>query len=156
MVGIMKTKRGTCDGCGKVRQLDRKQIEKASDSWARFYRLCSECLPKVSTKDDLIKLRQERPKKERRARFAYPCVGGPLDGEYATTDDMIPTMIAARDYGKWKKGDIIREGGLYGHIAHEYHEYNASHGSAKKIGSKPSMIFIHNSLLKPLISPKDR
>jgi hypothetical protein len=145
------SKRRSCGACGKVRKCERPSIHDL-----RYYWLCSECLPKVSSRDDLIRLRQERPKKERRPRFAYPCIGGPLDGEYATTDDMRPTHIAARDYGKWKKGDVITEGGLYGNIAADYFEFNSAHGRAKRIGAFPSMIFVHRSVLKPLISPKER
>lgn len=105
------------------------------------------------------------------SKHAYPCVGGPLDGEHATTDDMRPTLIALRDIyytglgdpkkrGKlaYREGDVVREGGLYGRVADEYVEYNQASGrGSKRIGGfPPTMIYVHKSLLKPLISARDR
>jgi len=84
-------------------------------------------------------------KKKRGPRFAYPCIGGPLDGLYATTQDF---------YGASSWSD--RDEGIYHHLRNEYYEYNSGYGARKRIGGHPSMVFIHKSLLKPLISPKDR
>jgi hypothetical protein len=166
----LKTRTGTCDGCGKKRKLtkpaDRTQevmydaqgrrlLLSSAEHAARhkqlihYYWLCSECFPKVNHQDDIAKLRKEREPKERKARFAYPIIGGPLDGEYATTDDFYPERGKPDSY-------YYRPGGLYGHLDREYAEFNAASGGNKKLGGSPTMVFIHKSLLKPLISPRDR
>lgn len=154
-----KTRRGTCDGCGKVRKLTyranrtrevmyhpdgrKKLLSPAEHAEAHkrlihYYGLCSECFPKVETHADIVALRRARGPKPRAPRFAYPVIGGPLDGESATT------------------ADFGREG-MYEHLAREYREFNAASGrSSKRIGASPSMVFLHTSLLRPLIAPRDR
>lgn len=149
----------TCDGCGKRRKCEkpadktrevmyhpdgRKRYMTTAEHHAahkkliHYYWLCSECFPKVETQADLITLRRARAPKPRAPRFAYPVIGGPLDGESATT------------------ADFAREG-MYEHLAREYREFNAASGrSSKRIGASPSMVFLHTSLLRPLIAPRDR
>lgn len=182
----MKTRTGTCEGCGKRRKLTypenktqevmyhqdgRKKLlspaehQAATKQLIHYYGLCSECFPKVNHQDDIIKLRKQREEKPRaeKARFAYPIIGGPLDGMYATTSDFEERVVAKHDsfkYGtkeiQYKAGHIFREGGMYGHLANEYEEFNASRGVRKKLGASPSMVYIHKTLLKPLIHPRDR
>lgn len=157
---MAKTRRGTCDGCGKVRKLtypEKKNTREhprilGPDEEIHYYGLCSECFPKVKTQADIRALRKARdPKEKKRYRKAYPCIGGPLDGLNAATEDMYPRVVARRDSGQWKEGDVIREGGMYGHVADEYEAYNsAGHGR------HASMIFVHTSLLRQVVSARVR
>jgi hypothetical protein len=150
----MKTRKGTCDGCGKVRKLthpERKTGIVGPGEEVSYYGLCSECFPKVKTQADIIKLRKARDPRERKPRFAYPCIGGPLDGEYATTDDFEKPTDE-----KYRGNSWFREGGMYGHLADDYAEFNNSRGGRKVIGGEPSMVFIHRALLKPLVAPRNR
>lgn len=146
----MSARRGTCDGCGKVRKLThpkRKEgIVKAGEEIS-YYGLCSECLPKVKTQADIVKLRREVRAPRKRYKKAYPCIGGPLDGQHAATEDFYQGSPE-----KFREHSWFREGGMYGHLADEYASYNASGRSRRG----PSMIFVHTSLLKPLISARDR
>jgi hypothetical protein len=133
---VARTRRGTCDGCGKVRKLtypERKTGIVQAGEEISYYGLCSECFPKVKTQADIIALRKARgPRK--RYKKAYPCIGGPLDGEHAATEDFY------RD-------------GMYAHLDNEYASYNSS-GSFG--GGRASMIFVHSSLIKPVISARER
>lgn len=150
---MTKTRRGTCDGCGKVRKLtypeqkntpEHPRILKPGEE-IHYYGLCSECFPKVKTQADIISLRKTREPRKKYKK-AYPCIGGPLDGLYAASEDMYPEIVARDD------GRVLREGGMYGHIGDEYIEYNAANSSSRT----PSMIFVHTSLLKPVISARAR
>jgi hypothetical protein len=76
---------------------------------------------------------------------AYPIIGGPLDGFHALTSDFYS--------GYGKEGDeYYSPAGMYCHLDDEYVEYNC----ASRRRHAPSMIFVHKSVLKPLISPKER
>jgi len=71
-------------------------------------------------------------------RFAYPIIGGPYDGLYGTTEQM----------NHWRDDQS-----KFGAHSKEYREFNAAgYSGKKKVGGKPSMVFIHDSLLKPLIA----
>ena len=78
-------------------------------------------------------------------KYAYPCIGGPLDGQYATTDDFY------RGWGK-PEDKYYRPEGMYSHLSQEYCEYNAAYRHSKYT----SMIFIHVSLLKNKNSARKR
>lgn len=147
----MKSKRGTCDGCGKVRKLT-----KPVKPDIRFYSLCRECLPQVNFEPDIGRLRkyhaiEKNARARQRSKLAYPCVGGPLDGEHVLTDDFYEE--SGKPEYSW-----YRPAGLYPHLRTEYVEYNCAGGSGrKKIGGfPPTMIYVHKSLLKPLISGRER
>lgn len=153
-----KPKVRTCDGCGRRRQCEkpenrtmevmhhpdgRKKLltpsehKEAFNLLIHFYWLCSECLPKVKTQADIAALRKAREPKMR-AKVAYPILGGPLDGQSAITDDMYSD-------------------GMYAAVAREYVEYNSAGAGGKRIGSNPpSMLWIHRSLLRPIIAGRDR
>lgn len=128
----VKTRRGTCGICHKVRKLSLH---------GSYYFRCGECY-ELTDDEARVKRDEALRNREPKPRFAYPCVGGPLDGEYATTED----------FRTW--GD---NPGMYTHLTREYHEYNYTVATRKRVGSfPPSMIFIHVSLLKPLARPRDR
>jgi hypothetical protein len=154
----VKTRTGTCDGCGKRRKLtypedhskellferdsrgnlrrkylDTKQHHEIHKQLIHYYGLCSECFPKVKTSDDVQALRKAREPKSRGPRHAYCCIGGPLDGQFAATIDF---------YGD----------GMYSHLDNEYVEYNAGRRTSKA----PSMIYVHKSLLQMPVSAKRR
>lgn len=137
-------RKGTCGVCGKVRKLKR---------FKQWYWRCSECfdLPEEEAKAIFT----QRKMQPRKPRLAYPCIGGPLDGEHATTVDF---MRAQRKYNYETKEFIeVAPEGMYNHLATEYIEYNCAGGSSKTIGGwPPSMIFIHRDSLPALASPKDR
>lgn len=81
---------------------------------------------------------------------AHVCVGGPLDGEFATSEDFYG--YPARD----EKGRLERlnwtprETGMYQHLRNEYQAYHNAHRSNVPV------LWIHTSLLKPPISPRKR
>lgn len=153
---MTRTRRGTCDGCGKVRKLTYPPKKNTAehprilppDAEIYYYGLCSECFPKVKTQADIRTLRQARDKTTRkRYKKAYPCLGGPLDGQHAATEDFETASPEKFRHHSW-----YREGGMYGHLADEYVEFNAG----RRTRSAPSMIFVHTSILKPVISARER
>jgi hypothetical protein len=88
------------------------------------------------------------------AKKAYPCIGGPLDGKHAVTDDFSP------EWGQLGE-EFFQPRGMYHYLADEYMSYNNANGRVHlRRGTvkedSPSMIFVHVSCLKPAISPKDR
>ena len=84
---------------------------------------------------------------------AHLCVGGPLDGEFATSDDFygyIP-YVKGTKRRDWRAG---RTPGMYDHLRKEYHQFNnASRAFAPK---GCHVVWIHESVLKPSISPRNR
>ena len=101
------------------------------------------------------------------SRLAYPCIGGPLDGEHATTEDFYgyrPINPETKKPYRWNERQpdgrysFERDEGMYAHLKNEYVEFNGSGGGGRKrIGMfPPSMIFVHKSLLKPTESPRKR
>ena len=100
------------------------------------------------------------------SRLAYPCIGGPLDGEYATSEDfhgyrpINPETKKPYRYGETPPDGRYswqRDEGMYAHLKHEYVEYNGSGGGSKRVGGfPPTMVYIHKSVLKPLQSPRKR
>lgn len=92
---------------------------------------------------------------------AHRCIGGPLDGEYATSEDFlgyrqinpetkkpyIYHQARAAGTNAWK-----RDEGMYQHLKGEYMQFNtARHGNAAS-----DVVWIHSSLLTGSISPKSR
>ncbi len=93
---------------------------------------------------------------------AHICIGGPLDGEFATGADF---------YGGYEKTDGRNDykkpvAGMYAHMKDEYHQFNTAHRSGTTIRWKAEggkikrwechVVWLHTSLLQPAISPKDR
>jgi hypothetical protein len=70
---------------------------------------------------------------------AYPCIGGPLDGQHATT----------KDFGT---------DGMFEHLDAEYAYYNFGYVSWRRDRSKPlpTMVFLHRDVLAPVISARLR
>jgi hypothetical protein len=98
---------------------------------------------------------------------AYPCIGGPLDGKHAITDDFsdgphhweypTPDGNWTRDWVKRVPGSKPKKvmdgpAEIYGHLKDDYVAYN----SAGRNSKGASMVWIHVSLLKPAISPSKR
>ena len=87
---------------------------------------------------------------------AHLCIGGPLDGEHATSEDFYG--YRARD----EKGKVIpyhklktyapREDGMYGHLRNDYVQFNTSHHGA----AKSDVVWIHRELLTGSVSPRQR
>jgi hypothetical protein len=81
---------------------------------------------------------------------AHVCIGGPLDGEHATSEDFYGYRRNEKDaYGNrtWK-----RDPGMYQHLKHDYCQFNTgSHGAAKS-----NVVWIHRDLLTGSISPRQR
>jgi hypothetical protein len=90
--------------------------------------------------------------------LAYPCIGGPLAGQHATTVDF--QAGSSRFLGS-DDGD---PGGMYAHLASEYIAYNQGSVPGMRYGRRgkrigqfpPSMVFVHQSLLKPLKRASER
>lgn len=129
-----RSRKQTCETCGKVRKCWVK------NRWRHY---CSECWPLTDEQRSEV-YRQRRAERKPASRFAYPIIGGPLDGEYATTFDF------------YRGGVTADSGGIYAAHATEYAEFNAAGGGRRRIGGSPSMVFLHKSLLRPLISPRER
>lgn len=123
--------KGTCDVCRRSRELFRIDT---------YHRRCRECLPlRDEELSAAVKAGRERVQvRTAKARFAYPCIGGPLDGEHAMTTD------------------FYREG-IYEHLRYDYHEFNSGSGRSRKvIGAPASMLFIHKDLVGVMIKGRDR
>jgi hypothetical protein len=90
--------------------------------------------------------RKERVRERtRKKKLAYPIVGGPLDGQHALTED-------------FESGWRGEPEGMYYHLRSEYIEFNAAGGTGRKRagGFPPSMIYVHKSVLKPLLAGRER
>lgn len=87
---------------------------------------------------------------------AYPCIGGPLDGEFATTGDFegdYPYVKGTkrRDY------DAKRIEGMYEHLASSYVQFNQAGNNWNKDTRRiPPMIWLHTGLLVLPVPPKER
>jgi hypothetical protein len=90
---------------------------------------------------------------------AHICIGGPLDGMFATSKDFEQRVVANRAGGGYDIGYVFREGGMYGHLHNEYVQFNNASRPyhVGKHGRKRAQVaWIHIDILKPSISPKDR
>lgn len=88
------------------------------------------------------------------ARFEYPCLGGPLDGEYAANADFEKGFDGNTRTGfhpEW-----VRAPGKHGHLRDEYEQYNAGIRRARRNAqirgggpqeTYPGMIWVHKSLI---------
>ena len=82
---------------------------------------------------------------------AYPCIGGPLAGQYATTRDFEGSSLFLNSIDN---GDGE---GIYSHLRREYLAYNSnSRGDNSVGGFPPSIVWIHQSVLKPIIAARER
>lgn len=86
---------------------------------------------------------------------AHPCIGGPLDGEFATDGDFhgyhekMPGT-QRNDYTKPIEG-------MYEHLRHEYVPYNIStrsHMRGKK--GRANVVYVHDSINKFSIAARKR
>lgn len=80
---------------------------------------------------------------------AHICIGGPLDGEFATNADF---------YGAYEKVPGTKRNdyskpieGMYAHLKHDYFDYN----NATR-GRLANVVWIHKSLLPPSIPASKR
>jgi len=90
---------------------------------------------------------------------AHICIGGPLDGEWATSSDFHGDWISAG-------ADSRREDGMYEHLSREYFQFNTArhqstvfqHPSRKKgLGRvECHVVWLHRSLLQSPKSPRER
>jgi hypothetical protein len=91
---------------------------------------------------------------------AHICIGGALDGQFATSVD----FEDGRHHWEWPEGRGVGKpvkiydgpAGMYHHLADHYYAYNSASGGRGTARNKPSMVWLHIDLLKPSISPKDR
>lgn len=84
---------------------------------------------------------------------AHVCIGGPLDGQFATSDDFYGNYpyepgTRRRDYR------AAPNEGMYEHLKDEYFQFNTAARVATR--NHAHVVWLHKSLLKPAISPKDR
>lgn len=92
---------------------------------------------------------------------AHVCIGGPLDGEHATSEDFYGYRVINPETKKpYRHGERMPDGrysfqrdpGMYQHLRREYHQFNTrSHGAAKS-----NVVWIHTSRLTGSISPRQR
>jgi len=84
---------------------------------------------------------------------AHPCVGGPLDGQYATDGDFhgyyekVPGT-RRNDYSKKIEG-------MYEHLKDEYYPYNCANRSWAR-HRMPNVVFVHKDLVGPSVPPSKR
>lgn len=74
---------------------------------------------------------------------AHICIGGPLDGEFATSEDF---------YGHWDRQSLMHERGMYEHLKNEYAQFHNASRSRKRA----QVCWIHVPLLPVSISPRKR
>lgn len=139
----VRTDKRACSVCRKTRNCsqsmdDADNLTRVLNNWAPYYCL-KDCLNLTPTQRAAKRkeVREAKQLEGPKPRFAYPVIGGPLDGQYATTFDFY-------------------NDGIYHHLTREYFEYNSAFGSRSKIGARPSMVIIHSSVLRPLIAPRNR
>lgn len=82
--------------------------------------------------------------------LAHPCIGGPLDGEYADVQDFLG---GTRFLGDTRKGS-----GKYGDLAGEYtpYEWVVLNKSVAPGDFPPKRVYLHQSVLKPTLNASDR
>jgi hypothetical protein len=144
---------GTCYACRRPsRKLYRPRwYAETSESLAsslRYSAVCTTCWPRITRYDDVREIQAEQPRKSpgSYAKRAYPCIGGPLDGEHVITADF-------RQGYPHDNPQFHLDPGVYYHLADQYRAYNSSSASRR---AGPSLIYVHESLLQDAISPRRR
>jgi len=84
------------------------------------------------------------------SKRAHICIGGPLDGEFACSDDF---------YGGYEKvpgtnrNDYSKSvEGMYEHLKGQYQQFNTAHSRRGAC----NVIWLHTSLMKVPVSPRAR
>ena len=91
------------------------------------------------------------------SKYAYPIVGGPLDGKHATTKDFEARSVATRTTSYFREGDVLREGGRYRDHTRSYVAYNLNGGwSGGNAHTFSSMIWVYAPLIGKKITTKQR
>jgi hypothetical protein len=110
-------------------------------TWSPDYCI-KECLA-LSSEERAAKHDEMREQRSARKNppLAWPIIGGPLDGKYAVPADFYR-------YGS--------DPGMYAEFAPAYEEFNCASGGYRRIGASPTMIFVFEELLKPMIRGRDR
>jgi hypothetical protein len=92
---------------------------------------------------------------------AHVCIGGPLDGLFATSEDFhgyrVINPATKKPYrhgermpdGRWP---YERDPGMYAHLTNEYAQFHNASSSRRRA----HVVWIHTSLLPVAISPKQR
>ena len=83
-------------------------------------------------------------------RYAFPIVGGPLDGQHATTDDFANshTPYVRGEDGSWGPGPVTIPGGKFSDFRDDYVAYNLNGGWGGRRAARPSsMIWVHSSCI---------
>lgn len=129
-------RKGTCETCGASRKLGLRE---------KYHWRCRECWDLTGAELEAKRAEGEARREARNAagRLAYPCVGGPLHGEFAQSDDFYDG-----------RGQGVE--GMYHHLRGQYHEYNSAAGRGKSTTGFPSMIWVHTSFLPSARAPRDR
>lgn len=83
--------------------------------------------------------------------LAYPCIGGPLAGKYATSTDFIGG-------GRFLSSELHGVPGRYERYAGEYtpYEWPAFTGPYEAGDFPPKRVYLHQSILKPALKAGDR
>jgi hypothetical protein len=85
---------------------------------------------------------------------AHPCIGGPLDGLYATDGDFHGSYekvpgTKRNDYGKPVEG-------MYEHLKGEYTPYNIATRAMIRGKERANVVYVHDSLNRASVSPRLR
>jgi hypothetical protein len=136
----------TCSACRKRRLC--KQVVAYSEhvpgpkTYDPYY-CVAECLALSPAERRMKRDEARATHKVKSPPLAWPIIGGPLDGKFAVPADFYS--------GRWRAdGD-----GQYAEHK-DYETFNAANGGNRRIGGKPTMIFVHASLLPRMIRGADR
>jgi hypothetical protein len=85
---------------------------------------------------------------------AHPCIGGPLDGEFATSGDFHGSYekvpgTQRNDYSKPVEG-------MYAHLSDDYYQFNTAYSYTMKRRNLARVVWLHVSMLRPSIAPSKR
>ncbi len=139
----------TCSACRKRRLckidvlMSRDPLTGKVPTWSPRYCI-AECIDLTVDERKAKRAEAKKKRKVEEPRLAWPCIGGPLDGKYAVPLDFYTTHWADRERGRYAEYD------------NEYETFNSAGGGYKRIGGHPTMVFIHKSLLRPMIRGRDR
>lgn len=136
----------TCSACRKRRlckidvAVSRDALTGRVPTWSPRYCI-AECLGLTVTERRAKYDEAQLNRRKEAPPLAWPIIGGPLDGKYAVPADFYR-------YGS--------DPGMYAEFATAYVEFNCASGGQRKIGAAPTMIFVFEELLKPMIRGRDR
>lgn len=86
---------------------------------------------------------------------AHPCIGGPLDGLYATNGDFhgFHEKVPGTRRNDYSKPTIE---GMYAHLKGEYVAYNISARALLRRKERGNVVYVHDSVNRASVVPSRR